>query len=546
MGKWAKVLISGSNFHVNALTASFVSDIGSVNPSSISEDRRKVVVYGINTSGNPLAQQFFRTGSYGNAGLTAGGIDWFPFQGDIGLTVASGQSTTRTITVGKNRTNFGGALCGLRVTPGASSPQLTFRTGFLLDSKRASRIDHSGSGDLRVALDTPLVATTAGIARATSQTSLQGLSPQWSNGDDLIYNNSGEASVDKNNRSIRLKYWIKFFQATADGNRGLDDVKLSNTLLGIQSNVNFRTGNGDDIEYEVYYRSMPYISNGTTLYIESDRITATINNTSFDDGVNQIGGTANVLNFPRTGGGLRFLNSSIPGAPPLISNTNKVIDMSPTPTGGFFIELVISALSGATATNKLFVKGGSGITTSGPALILYLYESENDKGFSINSATEDELIAIPKDGSFRMPFPPQTTTSSPILLVQGRAGDATLPTGPNIGYKFDFSTKKVKTDINPIGEDIIEGFDKLKPVAFRFISNPEVLQGGFIAEESADAHPIFASFKPNYPVYGGLIHLNQPLIDDSLVPLDISERGIMAGAVKKLQLLEKEINQLNG
>ena len=147
---------------------------------------------------------------------------------------------------------------------------------------------------------------------------------------------------------------------------------------------------------------------------------------------------------------------------------------------------------------------------------------------------------MPLDGQVRMGYPIADPTPVVLQLI------GQDPRGPEATYYFEPSTQKVKSNIKPSNQDILEGFDKLNPVTFNYINSPKILEGGFIAEEVAEAHPSFADWRPNYHLQGGHLYVNKPPLDNTLVPLDISERGIMAAAVKKLQHLENELNKLNG
>jgi len=133
MGKYRKILISGSNAHIRALKVSDMSDN--------SNTSLKVVVYDTGTG------QFYFTGSYQDAGTTP----TFPgtYEGDINLTVASGASTTRQIIIGKDRDTAGEAK--LLLSTGSNNQGLHIERASTENGN--STITHHGNGDFLVGLN---------------------------------------------------------------------------------------------------------------------------------------------------------------------------------------------------------------------------------------------------------------------------------------------------------------------------------------------------------------------------------------------------------
>jgi len=127
-------------------------------------------------------------------------------------------------------------------------------------------------------------------------------------------------------------------------------------------------------------------------------------------------------------------------------------------------------------------------------------------------------------------------------------------TGYNLEYDFSFdrricftsSTRKVKKDIKPLDQTILEGFSKLKPVTYTQINDPnQNTLGGFIAEEAAEAHPLFAGWGPNYKVdSSGSLLINEDPIDDQIVPTTIQVETLLATTIAKIQELKTKIDKL--
>ena len=121
--------------------------------------------------------------------------------------------------------------------------------------------------------------------------------------------------------------------------------------------------------------------------------------------------------------------------------------------------------------------------------------------------------------------------------------------------KFDISTKKVtfyvstrktKKDIKPLDQTLLESFSKLKPVTYAQISDPKkTTHCGFIAEEAAEAHPLFAGWGPNYKTSeNGTLLINEDPIDDQIVPTTINIETLLATTIAKVQELKAKIDKL--
>lgn len=117
---------------------------------------------------------------------------------------------------------------------------------------------------------------------------------------------------------------------------------------------------------------------------------------------------------------------------------------------------------------------------------------------------------------------------------------------------YSGSTRKIKKNIKNLDLDIINSILNLKPKAYDF-RNPNYCKIGkdigFIAEEVAEVHPLFAKYGPNWKrdKLGKKIKDNEgKYIKDSEedVPMDINWNAIVSGLVGKIQDLEKRIKQL--
>lgn len=131
MAEFRKILVSGSNAEVNELYASSMTG---------------------NTGGNVVVwnfadKRFYTTGSYADAGTTP----TFPgdYEGDLDLTVASGDGTARQIFIGKDRDTLGAAR--LVFSTGSNN------TGFEILREGSVNgdtiMEQHGTGDVQIVLN---------------------------------------------------------------------------------------------------------------------------------------------------------------------------------------------------------------------------------------------------------------------------------------------------------------------------------------------------------------------------------------------------------
>ena len=111
---------------------------------------------------------------------------------------------------------------------------------------------------------------------------------------------------------------------------------------------------------------------------------------------------------------------------------------------------------------------------------------------------------------------------------------------------FTSSTRKSKENIKPLDQSLLEGFSLLKPVTYIQTKDPNRnILGGFIAEEVAEAHPLFAGWGPNYKVSDdGTLLINEEPIDNQIVPTTISTETLLAATIAQIQELDKELQYL--
>ena len=117
---------------------------------------------------------------------------------------------------------------------------------------------------------------------------------------------------------------------------------------------------------------------------------------------------------------------------------------------------------------------------------------------------------------------------------------------------YSGSTRKIKKNIKTLTPDVVNNISKLKPKIYDF-RNPDYCKIGkdigFIAEEVAEIHPLFAQYGPDWK----RDELGRKIKDDKGkyikdseedVPMDINWNAIVSGLVGKIQDLEKRIKQL--
>ena len=157
----------------------------------------------------------------------------------------------------------------------------------------------------------------------------------------------------------------------------------------------------------------------------------------------------------------------------------------------------------------------------------------NKNSFTIVDNNDSTLFEVQKDGSVFTPNIRQINTSN------------TLKYDINTGeLAYQASSRKFKKNIKNLDPKIIKNFDKLRPVSFAYLKDPDdALVGGFIAEEIAEINPLLAEYGPNYKMTPEG-EFDENLIDDQKVPINISDRALLATIVAKIQELDKKIQEL--
>lgn len=523
MGRWAQVQLSGSNFYANELYAGSILSGGPGN-----EFQKFVTVWDSSTN------RFHFTGSYGNAGDPD--PLWFPYEGDLGLTVANASSTTRTLTIGKDRNTAGAAYLSLVASGsfGGSIPGKRFLILRPSSVNANTTLSDGGNGDIKIVNSSSIEYNNSPQARGFLTFDLGG----WQGSSAaIITNGTGEISQSLNGSSQALNIGVALNSGIGGPQGGWDNVPLQATLTGIGLKIRAKKTLG---------ASSPVIqariinSSGTrTSSTRGKTITATTY-TNYE-----IGGDGDLWNFPLVGGGTTF---ATPGGPQPYGATFRVADLTDfdatfTPslssTGIFRVEIWVAL--NASPSTPVYIEGTNTEPYS-PSLVLYYYDSINDRKFSVESTNLGGRppFEVPLDGNIRL-----NHNGTSFLPVRMTGSYAIGGSQPFFGYG-SFSTNRIKTDIKSLDNSVLEDFDKLNPITFKYLTDLKTVEGGFIAEEVAEINPIFANYSPNYRIQGGQLHMNEPPIDDTLIPMDISERGIMAAAVKKLQYLDNEISKLNG
>lgn len=145
-----------------------------------------------------------------------------------------------------------------------------------------------------------------------------------------------------------------------------------------------------------------------------------------------------------------------------------------------------------------------------------------------------------------------TTTGGGVYIenIASHTGATTVKIDTSTGKVFykQGSTRQIKKNIINISDKTIDLISKIRPVKYKYKSSNE-LRVGFIAEELADAHPLFAVWGADfkYDEKGQPIKKeNQEwdLKSNKKVPIDINYDAIVTALVGKVQQLEKRINEL--
>ena len=111
------------------------------------------------------------------------------------------------------------------------------------------------------------------------------------------------------------------------------------------------------------------------------------------------------------------------------------------------------------------------------------------------------------------------------------------------------TSSKVKKNIKPAKKSLYNDVLKLTPSTFN-LKNPKSpnLELGLIAEEAAEANPLFAFYGKNfkYNRTGSIITESgsKATQDDSIVPVNVNWNAIKTALLGKIQTLEQRISEL--
>ena len=159
--------------------------------------------------------------------------------------------------------------------------------------------------------------------------------------------------------------------------------------------------------------------------------------------------------------------------------------------------------------------------------------SANKNSFTIVDSNNSTLFEVQKDGKVFAPSLAQSNTAN-NLRYNTQTGEIV----------YAASSRKFKKNIKNLDPKIIENFNKLRPVSFAYLKDSDdTLIGGFIAEEVAEINPLLAEYGPNYKMTPEG-EFDENLIDDQKVPINISDRALLATIVAKIQELDKKIQEL--
>ena len=492
MGEWKRVLLSGSNFHVNALTASVVSDIGSISLGTIPENRRKVVTI------NDSNQLFSITGSYGDAGPGADDINWFPANTNMdlqGINFPIG-TTGRNIFLRKSETfgnpAFNGA-CNIFFYTSGSAGGLNDNTDFTFAILREAGFDstttfsHQGEEDLVLRLSGSFeeeeVDHNSGTTSSTRPSFVFDYFNRWTNEQNLRKDNTGTATCAPNPSNSKLVLGFSLPQI---------GIPLNAILTGIEFQYRAGISSGTETAFWAFAQEFP-----------------------FDDLISD----TKSQNFTGTTPSNRTLGGEddLWGIAPQPGNTHvRIGDLFALGNSCFLRGLFPSPHSGTitlTGTNSFIA----------PSLKIWYKYAETD--FVVKSTdgnTFQNVLRINMGNNLFFPLLDSDIVTSGIFY---NTSTGHITKGVNI-EATPISTKKVKKNITSLPFSVTSDFNKLRPVSFSFKSSPNKIDLGFIAEEVAEINPLLAKF------------------DKNKNPINIDDRAIMAFAVAKLQQLEKELNNI--
>jgi len=504
MGKWARVLLSGSNFHVNALTASIVGDIGLINPSIIPENRRKIVT--TDSSGTGI---FALTGSYGDAGPGASDINWFPANTNMdlqGINFPVG-TTSRNIFLRKSET-FGnpgsdGAANIFFYTSG-SAGGLNDDTDYTFAILRRAGVDdtttfsHQGNEDLVLKLSGSFEEEEAGHTNGSGVDSTRpsfvfDVQSQWTNELNLRKTNTGTAT----------------FSGPTNGELVLGTQLSSSVPLGaILTGMEFK------------FRASVNTSTQSTAwaFINDALITGLLpGDITLISGIKFKTVTSAAQTEYTVGG-----ETDLWGISPQPGNTHVRVSDIFFPFAGNNVNNSYLIGSFVGISGKTLTLVGTNSFTAPSLKIWYKYAETDFVVKSTDGITFKNILRVNMGNNLFLPLLRSVITTQ-TLYYNTDSGEITRQVG---GSSSPISTKKVKKNITSLPFSIVSDFDKLRPVSFNFKSSPNKIDLGFIAEEVAEINPLLAKF------------------DKNKNPINIDDRAIMAFAVAKLQQLEKELNNI--
>lgn len=182
--------------------------------------------------------------------------------------------------------------------------------------------------------------------------------------------------------------------------------------------------------------------------------------------------------------------------------------------------------------------GNSTITHHGTNDFIIKFDNPgtSNPSFIIRGDNGNNLFRVQQNGNVYLQNLPQASTAANLFYDTSTK---------RVTYGFDNSTKRVKTNIKNIDDSLVKDFDKLRPVNYSYKITPHEKEGGFIAEELAKIHSSLVCYGPNYAVTpSGSLDMENPPIDDQIVPNNIKDRTLLALIVAKIQELDNKIQEL--
>ena len=531
MGKWVQVLLSGSNAEVKGIE---------FHPTNTVAGGYKTVYYNTSTkklfvSGNlqglnyvtgpdgdigPQGQQGVASPNAGLQGISPQGVAGTisdPFEGDVFLTLpSSATGVTRSITIGKDRDSALSSTLARVIfetdpsAGGVGETQLLTGGGSATDGN--SVIYHKGTENI-------VLYVTGSTSNYTTQTSQYvrfstgNPNPNGETGvgniQNLVQNGTGNYGVTCSAGESTIIRGLPF------PSTGFDTLDRNGVVEGIEYRItHFGSFTGGGPYYMNTFISTSFGNSGIT----------TIFSISGTNITSSVGGSTNTLGIQNLSvSDLILTNANIP------YNFSLNILHPSSRTGNSSIEYIGKYNSNNDNLNYPGIRFHTRVLNSA---VKVQRESTGLDLFNLTRAGRiffPQLPSIGLSGYFLTCVNPLSLNSNP--------SEITAPF---------FSSKKIKKDIKSSSKELLQGFEKLRPVTYKYKHYEyDKLFAGFIAEECAQANPLFAKYGPNYKIgpHKDFLYNEKP-IDDTLVPLDIEPRAIMASAVAKLHQLEEELNYL--